>query len=150
MKAPQVLMPLWRRQDLLQRTCKSGEWSILIIAKKDAKVHKKLMAVQLCSSFLILAKSILLLRFSSESRVETLYAWTNLATHCWKDSKLAKLAITRERSIILQIHKLKSKKTLLEAYRNSYLDFIDPWAAVKCILWLVVDQEYYAWAHMRW
>ncbi len=25
---------------------------------------------------------------------------------------------------------LKSKKTWLEAYRNSYLHFIDPWAAV--------------------
>ncbi len=31
-------------------------------------------------------------------------------------SKQAKLAITRERSIILQIQELKSKKMLLEAY----------------------------------
>ncbi len=30
------------------------------------------------------------------------------------------IGITRERSIILQIHELVSKKTLLEAYRNSY------------------------------
>ncbi len=45
-------------------------------------------------------------------------------------SKLANLAITRERSIIFQIHELKSKKTWLEAYRNSYLHFIDPSAAV--------------------
>ncbi len=36
------------------------------------------------------------------------------------------LDITRERSNILQIR----NKTLLEAYRNSYLHFIDPWAAV--------------------
>ncbi len=35
-----------------------------------------------------------------------------------------------KRSIILQIHELKSKKTWLEAYRNSYLHFIYPWAAV--------------------
>ncbi len=40
------------------------------------------------------------------------------------------LGITPEQSIILQIHKLQSKKTWLEAYRNSYLHFIDPWAAV--------------------
>ncbi len=44
--------------------------------------------------------------------------------------KVSKLAITRERSIILQIHELISKKTWLEAYRNSYLHFVDPWAAV--------------------
>ncbi len=37
------------------------------------------------------------------------------------------LAITRERSIILQIHELK---TWLEAYRNPYLHFVDPSAAV--------------------
>ena len=37
------------------------------------------------------------------------------------------IAITREQSIILQIHKLIYKKTWLEA---SYLHFIDPWAAV--------------------
>ena len=34
-----------------------------------------------------------------------------------------KVAIARERSIILQINELKS---WLEAYRNSYLHFIDP------------------------
>ncbi len=45
--------------------------------------------------------------------------------------KAAKLGITREPSIILQINELKSKKTWLEeAYRNSYSHFIDPWAAV--------------------
>ncbi len=31
---------------------------------------------------------------------------------------------TREQSIDLQIHKLKSKKRLLEAYRNAYLHFM--------------------------
>ncbi len=44
--------------------------------------------------------------------------------------QVSKSTITRERSIVLQIHELKSKKTWLEAYRNSYLHFIDPWAAV--------------------
>ncbi len=44
--------------------------------------------------------------------------------------QVSKSTITRERSIILLIHELKSKKTWLEAYRNSYLHFIDPWAAV--------------------
>ncbi len=42
-------------------------------------------------------------------------------------SKSAKLAITRERSIILQIQELIMT---IEAYRNSYLHFIDPSAAV--------------------
>ncbi len=36
--------------------------------------------------------------------------------------------MARERSIIFQIHELKSKKTWLEAYRNPYLHFVDPWA----------------------
>ncbi len=39
------------------------------------------------------------------------------------------VGITREPSIILQIHQLK---TWLEPYRNSYL--IDPWAAVAASL----------------
>ncbi len=33
--------------------------------------------------------------------------------------------ITRERSIILQIHEYQSKKTKKTAYRNSYLHFIE-------------------------
>ncbi len=39
----------------------------------------------------------------------------------WKGYNDSKLAIARGRSIILQIHKLKSNKTWLEAYRNSCL-----------------------------
>ncbi len=38
--------------------------------------------------------------------------------------KVSKTSHNQERSIILQILQLKSKKTLLEAYRNSYLHFI--------------------------
>ena len=40
------------------------------------------------------------------------------------------VGITREPNIILQIQELESKKTWLEAYRNSYLHFVDPWATV--------------------
>ncbi len=42
----------------------------------------------------------------------------------WKCYNAFQVAITRERSIILQIHKSQSKKTWLGAYRNSYLHFM--------------------------
>ncbi len=65
----------------------------------------------------------------------------------WKAATMAfaNLAITRERSIILQIHELKSKKTWLEAYRNPYLHFVDPWAAVA----VYTDRQTHTQTHYR-
>ncbi len=42
---------------------------------------------------------------------------------------LSKARHNSRRSFILHIHEHESKKTWLEAYRNSCLHFIDPWAA---------------------
>ncbi len=51
--------------------------------------------------------------------------------------------ITQEQSIIFQIHEL----TWLEAYnRNSYLHFIDPWAAVAVY---TDTQTYYCIPRLR-
>ncbi len=52
------------------------------------------------------------------SRVATLGELVLLRT-------LLTAGITRERSIILQIHEYQSKKTKKTAYRNSYLHFIE-------------------------
>ncbi len=54
-------------------------------------------------------------------------------------------------SFILQIHELKSKKTWLEAYRNSCLLLIDPWAAIAA--WPHTQTRtlsYISLAHAHW
>ncbi len=87
-----------------------------------SQAHKWLLSIAsfTASSFLTFVANKKLALYSARQTLNRNFVRTN-ATHSSEKAAMAfqvskSIGITRERSIILQIHELKSKKTLLETY----------------------------------